>query len=135
MRTGLRGMTVSLWLSPPKCPVDSPTQAWIDQRMGWLAGQYGMEMWRMARAVEPTDEFFPDRYDGTEAAVQNMLNRVCGFFKVDAKRVVLRLYLENRGIRAPVGSPMATTGSAGRYEAGEKETVAIETSNLGDDCR
>jgi hypothetical protein len=54
---------------------------------------------------------------------------------VDANRIKLQLYTESRSrgdgdLRAEIKG--STIGSAGRYLAGEKETIAIETSNLSD---
>jgi hypothetical protein len=100
--------------------------------MDWLAAQFGMPVWRLSDAIEPTDQFFPDAYDHTEAAVQRMLRRICRFMNVSPDRVTLRLYTEERGISAHLPGDQRSSGSAGRYISGERETIAVETSNLAD---
>jgi hypothetical protein len=125
-------MRVALWSLTPKCPVEDRTREWIDRRMGWLGEQFGMPVWRMGRAIEPTDEFFPDPYDRTPEAVQRMMARVCTYMGVDAARVTLRFYREQGGIRMRVPHETRSSGSAGLYMGGEKETIAVETSNLED---
>ncbi len=119
----------------PKCPIESQSQAWVDARMKWLAGQFGMPKWRTARAVEPTEEFFPDRFDGSEDAVRRMLDRVCGFMGVAPGRVTLQLYAERPkdltdNLHVAIHSEGKAT--AGHYRVEEKEIVGIEASKLND---
>jgi len=123
-----------LWPFRPKCPIDAQSQAWVDGRMKWLAGQFGMETWRNARAIEPTEKFFPDQFDGSERAVRLMLERVCGFMRVDPNRVILRLYSEgpDSSLARKLHLETAGKGSAGHYRVEEKEIVGIETSKLND---
>jgi hypothetical protein len=125
---------MAIWPFRAKCPVDDESRSWVDRRMKWLAEEFGMETWRTAKAVEPTEEFFPDKFDGTQETVRLMLDRVCGFMGVDPNRVELQYYRE--GAKAEISHTVhvATTGrgSAGHYIAGEKEIVGIEESKLGD---
>jgi hypothetical protein len=125
---------MSLWPFRPNCPIDAKAQAWLDDRMKWLAGEFGIETWRKARAIEPTEEFFPDQFDGTESAVQLMLNRICDFMHIDPSRVVLRLYTEdvNPELKRKLHLGTNGKGTAGHYRVEEKEIVGIEASKLGD---
>ena len=49
-----------------------------------------------APTILPTREFFPDPYDGTEAAGRVMLNRVCGYMGADPDTVRLEFYSNDR---------------------------------------
>jgi hypothetical protein len=82
----------------------------------------------------PTDAFFPDRFDGSEHAVAQMLERVCGYMGVDPETVALRLYSEGRN--ADLGPAMVIQteggGSAGLYTQDEKHVVMIESGGMKD---
>jgi hypothetical protein len=87
---------------------------------------------REATVILPTEEFFPDAYDGTEPAVRTLLDRVGGYMGVAAGGLGLGFYSEaNRPALIDAdGRPVA--GTAGRYQEGEKPTIWIETSYLDD---
>jgi hypothetical protein len=52
--------------SKPTCPLDPPTQEWIDRRWQWLTEEFGSERLQSAPVILPTPEFFPDAYSGSE---------------------------------------------------------------------
>jgi hypothetical protein len=120
-----------LWPFRPKLPVDADTQEWVDRRMQWLVDQFGIDRLRSARPVEPTDEFFPDPYDRSEAAVQRMLDRICPWMDIDPARIELQFYPERRNpyVRNENDS---IPGSAGHYRVEHKEIIAVERSTLTD---
>jgi hypothetical protein len=78
--------------SRPRCPLDPPDKAWIERRMTWLAHALGVERCRSAPVALPTPEFFPDPYDGEEADVRPLLERVCGYMGVDPGRFDLQFF-------------------------------------------
>ncbi len=65
--------------SKPQCPVDEKAKCWIEERLEWLSGQFGRELFTQRAPILPTRDFFPDSVDGTEASVRNLLNQVCVF--------------------------------------------------------
>ena len=122
------------WFFSARCPVDEEMRKWVEYRMAWLTGEFGLETWWSAPAVTPTDEFFPDRFDGSEHAVEIMLQRVCQYMGINPDKVTLRLYDEGRHAELRQGLAIHSEGggSAGRYTHDEKHIVMIEASGLSD---
>ena len=83
------------WLVP-RCPVGTADKVWVERRMRWLAGRFGADRLRRAAVVRPTDEFFPDPYDGTEAAARKCLVRLCGYMGVPPAAVRLEVAEDDR---------------------------------------
>jgi hypothetical protein len=114
--------------SKPTCPVDDKTRAWVDKRWDWLENQFGLERLRHVTVILPRPEFFPDSYNGTEADVRRMLDRVCEYMEIDPTTVKLNLYEE----RKPMFDGQHH-GSAGQYQRqGGKFRISIEASTLDD---
>lgn len=57
----------------PSCPCDSAAKTWIETRLRWLNEQFEDSAFSGVPVVLPTSHFFPDHYDGSEAAVRRML--------------------------------------------------------------
>ncbi len=81
--------------------------------------------------ILPTEEFFPDKWDGTPQAGQVMFRRVCGYMGVDPRHVSLEFFDDptpnsflaldpSMGIAAGTWSPTSEFGSSGfiRLERG-----------------
>jgi hypothetical protein len=115
--------------SKPKCPIDSTTQQWVDNRWTWLEDQFGLERLRKSRVILPRPEFFPDPYHGTEEDARRMLDRVCGYMDIDPATVELSLYED----RNPVYEGEWRHGTSGLYHPdGDKYRVWVEVANLDD---
>src|SRR5262245_4619377 len=99
----------------PKCPVGPDEKAWIEQRMGWLVQQFGLDRMRRAQVILPTQEFFPDPYDGSEETVLCMVNRVCAYMEVDPRRIALAFYSEANRPRLEDERGRPVGGTAGLY--------------------
>src|ERR1700741_830338 len=107
------------------CPCDPEAKRWIEQRLAWLTKQFGLHTLLEKSIVLPTDEFFPDAYDGSEQSLQVLFERVCQYMDVDPDRVRLKVYTD----RTPnmlasmnwAGGLAAGTweGRSGRYERGQ----------------
>lgn len=125
---------MSLWPSHINCPIDSEAQAWVDGRMGWLAQQFGLDTWKRAVLIEPTDKFFPDRFDGTEQAVQRMLAHVCAYMHVDPSIVALCVCDNDPESDPKEGEepPAFEPGKGHHYRAEGKNVIAILNSDLDD---
>jgi hypothetical protein len=121
------------WLFSPTCPCDPVTKRWIEERLRWLTQQFGLHLLLERPIVLPTNEFFPDPYDGSKKAVQRMFDRVCKYMEVDPDFVELRIYTD----KTP-GSIVAidpTRGfAAGTWQGGEgpwqRGVIRLEKSTL-----
>ena len=128
---------MSWWPFHSKCPIDDQTRIWVDDRMEWLDNQFGLEQWWNMPLIEPTDEFFPDPFDSSEASVRRMLDRICRYMGVDPDRIILRLYADGRDRKLTSHLPLhqESQGAAGTYAEGASEDgrsiVSIARSTTG----
>src|SRR5688572_4651470 len=76
----------------PKCPVDNEAKEWIEHAFSWLTEELGSDVLRQSEVVLPTEEHFPDPYDGTRASVRRMVQRVCGYMDVDPNLIELQFF-------------------------------------------
>jgi hypothetical protein len=115
------------------CPCDLQAKRWIEERLAWLTKQFGLHTLLEKSIVLPTDEFFPDAYDGSEQSLQVLFERICEYMDVDRDSVEIRIYMD----RTP-GSVAALDPSrgfaAGLWEGGEgpwqKGIIRVEKSTL-----
>ena len=116
------------------CTLDPVTREWLERRWEWLATAFAGDTLPDAPTVLPTSEFFPDRYDESDEAVRRLVDRVCGYMRIDPRRVDLecftdrtktKLFLVNeRGHR--IG------GRAGSYQAvGDRHAIRLERGQFG----
>src|SRR5262245_42758672 len=88
----------------PQCPLDFDEKVWIERRMAWLANSFGVERMLKAPVIEPTAEFFPDVYRGTDEDVEKILDRLCVFMGIERERLRLDFFDEaDRDPRGPKG--------------------------------
>lgn len=80
------------WFTPTKCPVDPESKEWIEAAFNWLIEELGPHILREAEVVLPTEEHFPDPYDGSRSSIRRMLERVCGYMDVDPKSIELQFF-------------------------------------------
>lgn len=64
---------------------------WVDEGYARLSKMLGRSRMLECQVVLPTNEFFPDPYDGTETALEKMFRRVCKYMGVDRTAVELSL--------------------------------------------
>src|SRR5262249_11714742 len=67
----------------PRCPLGTWEKTWTEQRMGWLARQFGLERLRRARVVLPTPEFFGGPYEARPEDARRFMARLCPFMGLD----------------------------------------------------
>ena len=97
--------------------------------MAWLITQFGHERLASVKVVLPVSEFFPDPYDGSEATVRTLFDRVCGYMGVRPDRIEIYLYSE----RVPVQEGELVPGTGGLYEEGDGHyRIWLNESNLDD---
>jgi hypothetical protein len=97
------------WFAP-KCPLDTWEKAWTETRLNWLAGRFGIQRLLEAEVVLPTEEYFPDPYDGTPDDARRLLDRLSFYMGIDPLTIDLTVSGETRESR-PAG-PNGGTGQA-----------------------
>ena len=76
----------------PTCPCDPVAKRWIEDRLAWLSRQFGLHILLERSVILPTADFFPDPWDGSEAAAQRMFRRVCDYMGVNPHRVEIEFF-------------------------------------------
>lgn len=112
------------------CQIDAENKAWIDRSLTWLSKKFGPEFLD-SEVILPTDEYFPDWYDGSETAAETLFERVCEYMRVDSSEIDLNFYEESHP-DSTLGIAGTHYGTAGLYESGWRQAVSIETSHLDD---
>jgi len=105
----------------PHCPLGTQEKVWVESRMSWLASALGGQRMLEARVIEPTDEFFPDHYDHTPAAVQRIFARLLTYMQVDSARVGV-VVRDDWTDRDPLG----------QYHQGQPSSIELNPSQLQD---
>jgi hypothetical protein len=112
----------------PSCPCDPSAKRWVEERLQWLAKQFGLHILLERPIVLPTSEYFPDAWDGSAKAGRRMFHRVCGYMNVDPDSVEARFIGKTR--QDPFGGGVA----AGTWSSGEgiwnKGVVRLEKDLL-----
>jgi hypothetical protein len=80
-----------MWFSP-KLPVDNEERLWVDEGFARLQKMLGRSRLLDARVILPNPEYFPDAYDGSEAAAEILFRRVCDYMQVDRRRLKLEIF-------------------------------------------
>jgi hypothetical protein len=105
------------WFAP-SCPLDLAEKTWTEKRMRWLADQFGIDRMLEADVILPTEQYFPDLYNATAADARRMMDRVCGYMRIEPSTLKFEVgHLE---------------GAAGLYQATEQgTTIWVDESQLG----
>jgi len=82
-----------------KLPVTEDEREWVDDGFDRLSRMLGRNRMLDCAIVQPTDEFFPDTYDGSESALENLFRRVCTYMRVDRKTVELAVIPDTHDFR------------------------------------
>ena len=77
---------------PAKLPVSDEERLWVDDGFRRLEKMLGRGRMLEAQVVLPTPEHFPDPYDKTPATVEKLFERVCGYMRVDPRRIELEIF-------------------------------------------
>ena len=75
-----------------KLPIDEEERLWVDSGFGRLEKIVGRPRLLEAKAVLPSDEYFPDRYDGSAAAAERLFERVCSYMQVARAQIELEIF-------------------------------------------
>ncbi len=117
----------------PTCPCDPATKQWIEERLRWLAKQFGLHILLERPIILPTAEFFPDPWDGSTKAARRMFERVCEYMGVDPDVLELQFFTDRTPSTVVAIDP--TRGfAAGTWQGGEgpwqKGVIRLEKSAL-----
>ncbi len=118
---------------PKACPCDPAAKGWVEQRLAWLAGQFGDSAFTGRPVVLPTAAFFPDRYDDSEASARAMFDRICTYMGADPHRVDLELTADAASMDLVDEQGRALGGAAGTFSLlGGRVSITLDRSDLGD---
>jgi len=117
----------------PICPCDLAAKRWVEERLQWLSRQFGLHILLERSIILPTDEFFPDAYDGSQQSVRKLFRRVCRYMRVDPDALDLELFTDKTP--ASIATSIPWQGFAGgTWQGGEgpwrKGIVRIEQGSL-----
>jgi Pentapeptide repeats (9 copies) len=102
---------------------------WINRRWAWLEEQFGKDHVLKGPVILPTEQFFPDPYEGIEEDAVSLFGHVCTFMAIERSTVELSFYEESR----PVYDGELHAGTSGLYQAHEgKFQIWIEVRNIHD---
>lgn len=103
----------------PQCPLETWEKTWTETRMLWLAQRLGIEPLLQAEVILPNEQYFPDPYHGGVEDAQRMLNRLCGYMRVDPHTIELEVCADYQ-----------LPGAAGHYVGSDKAIIRIAESQL-----
>ena len=120
------------WLRPT-CPCDPAAKRWVEDRLRWLTRQFGLHILLERPIVLPTDEFFPDPYDGSPKAARLIFRRVCRLMQVDPDTVSFELFADSTPGSVSAMDP-GRGFAGGTWQEGNgpwrKPVIRIEQSTL-----
>lgn len=121
----------------PKLPVTEEERLWVDEGFRRLNRMLGSSRLENATVILPTDEFFPDPWDSSEAALTALFNRVCGYMGVNPSKVELETIPDSSELiqMLPAYSMRNENNPAGLHFGGnadERPLVALRQSLLKD---
>ena len=82
------------WFAPT-CPVDLISKVWVERRLSWLIERFGADRILNAPRVLPTNEFFPETYNGIPEDLPVLFARVCHYMGADPSRFRLERFTES----------------------------------------
>ncbi len=118
----------------PRCLLSDEERTWVEDRMQWLAREFGPEV-ATREPLTPTPEHFPHEFGGTDEEAEALLIRLCTFMRLDPAVIDVEIFEEDD---APEfhGVPLYekhSEGAAGLYRASDTDgryLLALEESLL-----
>lgn len=110
------------------CPASTDEKKVVENAFTLLRKHLGIERLRKAVVLEPTPEFFPDRYDASLDAAKNLFVRVCGYMGIADQSVCLSFWQD--APEAP--GTRSAQRAAGLYAQGAIDAISINVSGLSD---
>ncbi len=118
----------------PSCHLLPEQKAWIEDRLLWLLTQFGAGPIRRP-PLSPASELLPRRWDRSEDAGADLLQRLCKFMLLDPARLELHFYSyrEPHSLRSAFAGESSHSGPAGLFihpKDRQKLVIALEDSGL-----
>jgi hypothetical protein len=126
------------WGGRPSCPAHSDEKKLVEDGFLYLAERIGLDRLRKTTVIEPTPQFFPDRYDASMEAAEQMFARVCGYMGIKPASVGLGFLQGEEGshvveMTGDFGSHRTTKGAAGYYTQSDGvDQVWLKEEELAD---
>jgi len=118
-----------------RCPASPAEKAVVDEGFQLLDETLGRARMKDAVLVEPTADFFPDRWDASVDAAVNLFGRVCEYMGVSRAEVELSFWADAGKIdRIGLATAGGKKSGAGGYytTSGGKALVSINKNSLKD---
>jgi len=109
----------------PKLLLSEEERGWLDSAFGDLVDLLGRQRALNVEVIVPTDQYFPDPYDGSEESARTMFKRVAGYMGVNPARIHLEIVAdEQAGLREVMPYwKEHTNKAAGFYQRAQEEIV------------
>ena len=105
---------------------------WVEQRLCWLADEFGRDVFIRRAMILPTEEFFPEPFDGSDASIRAMLDQVCRYMDAEPEDVELELFEDRQDYLLVNEHGQAIGQAAGLYEKDGRTRIHIEASQAAD---
>lgn len=79
-----------MFFGKPKPSVTSEDKDWIEDAFIWFEQQYGQDFLKNVQTIEPTKDFFPIDFKGTEENAEQITQLICDYMQI--KDVNIELY-------------------------------------------
>ena len=117
-------------------PVTAEQQQWVDDGFVRLAAMLGTDRFFSASIMLPTEQHFPDRYDGSEEAAAVLFARVAHAMDLSPDDIAVTFFNSSEGMAQAV-LPLASGKSFGVgglyfHEVTKKARIAISADKLKD---
>lgn len=123
-------------LTRSKLPITEERRRWIDRSFVRLGGLLGVDRLLDAPLVLPTPDYFPDRYDGSEAALRAMFSRIASYMRVEPSEVEVALFATAEHLTSTLVPFYSggSSGAAGLYEhdPSARAQIAVDESQMKD---
>jgi hypothetical protein len=115
----------------PVCPCPPPAKRWVEQRLAWLYREFPDNVFTGKPVVLPTPEFFPDRFDSTLEAADELLVRICAAMEVPRNRISLDFEHDPKKVWLVNDEGQYLPHAAGTFsEAKSHYTITLDTDEL-----
>lgn len=123
-------------LTKPKLQISPEQQGWVDDSFLRLAGVLGARRLQQATVVLPTPEHFPDPYDRSEPALQQIFSRVATAMEVDPNEIDVTLFASGDDVTRSLVpfSSGPSSGPAGLYhhDPATRQQISIDEAQMKD---
>jgi hypothetical protein len=120
----------------PKLPITEEERLWVDDGFRRLSRMLGCSRMQNAIVILPSDEYFPDPWEATEAGLERLFQRVCGYMQVNPAHVDLEIIPDSSELIEMLPTYNRSSNDPAGLHFGESEEecplVAVRRSLLSD---